>query len=347
MINYKPVLPSSLVKLKKPNSNSVSYLIHNDYTLKVGTILETIEVDDKLNQNKRTPEYNVMVIYQNKGKGVNSSIYKNCTATDSFGGIADYFQFKRRSSTSSKKTKDSGSLNTQNGSIVLLLCLDGSSENGIIIGALAHPNKPNILTKEKGTHLEAEFNGLNWQVDKDGALTLTFKSATDNDGNPQDTNAGGTTWKIEKDGSIELSDGNDESIRIDKTAKTISFKSKSDISAETEANYSVTAKKNINLSALKDLLIDAGGSANIKTATSFKLDAGSSIALKTKSMSINLNSMSIKGTNIELKAPSVNLGLAPSPAVTLLTQFIGVGNLGIPVVSTAVGPFSTSVNVSI
>jgi hypothetical protein len=275
----------------------------------------------------------------------NPHTYKNCMSIDGFGGIADFFNKKLRKTADAVKTGKKSSFNKQNGSIVLLLCIDGHSEQAIVVGSLSHPDRKNgKLTKDKGHHMEGEFNGVNWKVDKDGALTVTFRSATDNDGKQADTKAAGSTFKMEKDGSIQASDGNKETIRIDKTKKTVSITAESDISATTDANANITAKANINAKATADILADAGGSATFKSGGAFSINAGGSFSVQAPSVNINSDgSATVKGSTISLSAPSVMVGNGGTPAVTMNTQVFAIGNLGAPIVGTMMGPFSAGV----
>jgi hypothetical protein len=339
-IGYKPVLPSSILAGRGPMDMNFSKSLGNNTSLRLGVVVDIIEIEDERNLSKLMPEYDVMVIEND-----NTSIYKHCMSFDTFGGVGDYFTAKLRKPKDPKKVKKSSSLKKQNGSIVLLLCIDGSSEQGIIVGAIAHPDRKNgKLTKAKGHHMEGEFNGINWAIDKDGALTVTFKSATDNDAKPQNAKAGGSTIKMEKDGSIQASDGNKETIRIDKTKKTISMTAESDISATTDANANITAKKNINAKATANLLAEAGGSATMKSGGAFDINAGGAFSVKAPSVNINSDGAAmVKASSVNLNAPSVMVGPGGSPAVTLSTQFMGIGNLGMPVISVAIGPFSGSV----
>jgi hypothetical protein len=264
---------------------------------------------------------------------------------DAFGGVSDFFNKKLRKPKDSKKVKESGALKKQNGSIVLLLCIDGSSEQAIIIGSIQHPDrKTGKLTKALGQHLEGEYNGLNYKIDKDGALSILFKSATDNNGKPADEKAGGASWKIEKDGSIQFSDGNKELIRLDKTKKTITVVAEADISMTTDANINATAKKNISAKSTADMLLEAGGSFTAKSGGAFNITSEGPVSLKAPDMKVAVDNMlQIKASTIAMSAPSIMLGDGGTPALILSTQFLGIGNLGAPVISQAIGPFSATV----
>lgn len=339
-IGYKPVLPSSILENRDPGDYNLQKQISQNSYLRLGVVLDIIEIEDDNNLSKLTPEYTVMTIQDD-----NTVIYKNCIAADGFGGVADYFVKKHRKPKDSKKVQDSGSLKKQNGSIVLLLCIDGNSEQAVIITSIAHPDRKNgKLTKDLGHHMEGEFNGINWKVDKDGQLIVTFKSPTDNDGKPKDTKAGGATIKMEKDGSIEAADGNKEKIRIDKTKKTIGITAESDISNTTDANFNVTAKKNISMKSTADLLADAGGSVTAKSGGAFNITAEGALTVKAPDIQMTADNMvQVKGSTINLSAPQVNVGNGGTPALILSTFFLGTGNLGAPVISNPIGPFSSSV----
>lgn len=339
-ITYKPVLPSSLLEERGSMDMNFTKKLSENMYLRLGVVVEIYDIEDKENVSKLVPEYDVMTIEDD-----NTTNYKNCMSIDSFGGVADFFMAKLRKPKDSKKVKAKGSLKNQNGSIVLLLCIDGNSEQAVILGAIAHPDrKTGQLKKALGHHAEGEFNGLNYKVDKDGALTILFKSATDNDGKPSDTKAGGSTWKIEKDGSIQFSDGNKEVVRLDKTKKTITVVAESDISITSDANVNLTAKKNISAKAAADLIAEAGGSFTAKSGGPFNVTSDGPMSLKAPDLKIAVDNMfQLKASTISLSAPSIMIGDGGTPAIILTTQFLGIGNLGAPVISQAIGPFSATV----
>jgi hypothetical protein len=340
VIGYKPVLPSSLLQERENMDMSFQKKLSENMYLRLGVVVDIYDIEDKENLSKMMPEYDVMTVEDD-----NTTTYKNCMSVDSFGGVSDFFNKKLRKPKDSKKVKESGSLKKQNGSIVLLLCIDGSSEQGVILAAIQHPDrKTGKLTKELGHHMEGEFNGLNYKVDKDGALTILFRSATDNDGKAADEKAGGASWKIEKDGSIQFSDGNKEMIRLDKTKKTISMTAEADISATSDASINLTAKKNISAKATADMIAEAGGSFTAKSGGAFNVTSEGPVSIKAPDMKIAVDNMlQIKASTVSVSAPSIMLGDGGTPAIILTTQFLGIGNMGAPVISQAIGPFSATV----
>src|SRR5690606_20505770 len=118
------------------------------------------------------------------------------------------------------------------------------------------------------------YNGINYQVNKDGELTVTFRSATNDDGTPKDEKAGGSFFKIDKTGSFELNDDNKDSIKIDKVAQTITLNSEKDTNIVTNAHLNITSTDNTNITAT-DLIANAEGRIvfNSKSPSVFKCEA--------------------------------------------------------------------------
>lgn len=359
-MSYKPILPSSLLSDSHEGDKDFSYYskVFGNNSLRVGVVVDVVESDSEDNLTGLGPEYIVLTSEQNESGSISNVEYKNCLRLDALGGVADFFFAKLRPAEDGNKVRDTGSFKEQVGSIVLVLCLDSNSEKGIIIGSLAHPDSKK-LNKDLGHHMEGEFNGINWQVNKDGALTITFKSATDAKGKPQDEKAGGTIWKIEKDGSFEFTDGKTENIRIDKTKKTIDANAENNVSiASAKKNVNVTAGESMNITTKKDLIAACEGKAVFDVKSSFDIKAEAKLSIeaqqimaKSKSL-IQFQAQSMfqaeAASSIIMKSPNVLLG--PSPAQPALLAYdlitLGTGNLGAPVVSNVIAGYSTSIIIS-
>jgi len=330
--------PSSI--LSGRNEDKVSYInkLKENVKLRLGVIIEVTEAEDEENTTKGVDlEYRVLTMEDD-----NVAIYNKCITVDAFGGVADYFRFRRRTPDNPETVKK-GNIRGQNGSIVLVLCLDGDSEQAIILAALAHPDKKGILTKEKEHHLEGEFNGVNVEINKDGELTITFKSPTDNDGKPSNPVAGGTSFKIEKDGSVNLTDGLSNTMRMDKLGQSFSVET-GDFTATATKTAKVAATANVEVSAKARLLLEATGSATIGAG---KLEISSKSIAKISAVNLELEATLLKANagTIILKAPTVLIGPAPTPALTIATSFVGSDIFGVPVVCYPAGPFSATVGI--
>ena len=366
---YTPILPSSLLSFRNPDDFDIGQKFINNTTLKIGVVTDVIEVDNAANITKQGPEYNVMVIAQDKNGGICSESYRNCLRIDMFGGVGEFLDAKLHAPDKAAAVLKSGSLTKDNnGSIVLLLCVDGNTEKGIIIGAIKHPGRKTTLTSDAGKHLEGEYNGINWQVNKDGELVVTYKSSTDNDGKTSDDKAGGTFLKVDKTGSIDINDNTGENIKIDKVAQTVAINATKDIITKTGGNFKLTATKDISASTKSDLIIQAQGKAGITIGKDMNLEVTN--ALTGKAMSLDLNvqqsikiqsnqiqingqqftinspQFTISGNQVQIRGSQIMLGNGGTPAVTMMSKAIGIGNLGAPVISSFIGPFSSVVMIS-
>lgn len=339
---------SSLFSFFSEQEGSFFKRIFGDTSLKIGIVIKSYDIDNEKNTNKKVPEYDVLIVQESEGS-VEPVVYKNCINTDSFGGKADFFEYKLRER--SKEPKGKNTVNTnfkeQDGNVVLLLCLDGSLDKGVILKSIHHQGrKDTTLTKDAGLHLEGEYNGLNWQINKDGELTITFKSKTDNDGKPEDETAGGTTVKMDKEGSIDINtnlEGDEETyMRMDKKNKDIGLKAGANVGFTAKKDVAMNAEGNITGKAKGSVELVAEGAAKISAKSSLDLEGESVVNIKTDNLEINASKIFSFASETFLGG-KVYVGDGGSPAVIRQTQFKGEGNHGAPVISTALGPFSSSV----
>jgi hypothetical protein len=187
-------------------------------------------------------------------------------SAEGLGSVADFFERTIRTKKKQTRKGDAVDLKGQNGAIVLLLCLDGMSDKGIIISALTHPDRKTKLVDE-GPRMEGEFNGVNIKVEKDGSCKLTRKGATDNDGKVTDTSNGDTVVSIEKDGALEISTKKiKQRFNVD---GTIAIKASGKITIESTADVEVKAK---------NAIVNATGTATVDGKT-VKLGKGAAEAV--------------------------------------------------------------------
>lgn len=344
------VFPHGLIGSSSAFAAGAFNKTYRNYPIRAGIVISRYEIDDKLNISKLAVEYDVMVIEQDANAGVTPILYKNCLSTDGLGSIADYFEKKiRKQKKYDKKTKGQDFFG-QDGAIVLLMCLDGASEKAIIVGGLKHPDRKTKLTG-KDEILAAEYNGVQILINEDGSCNLTFKGATNNDGTVKDKNQGNTSLDIEKDGSLQIKNKG-VTQRLEKSGKysltsedAQTITAKKAISIQTEDKLSIKAKSDVSIESA-NFALKASGSATLEMQ-SLNLQSQGKADLKAQMISVEAQSMArVKASQIIMDG-FVSLGAAGgTPAVTLSTQFLGIGNLGAPVVSTAIGPFSTKVTIT-
>ena len=344
------VLPSGLLGVNEQAFLDGFNKSYKNYALRIGVVSASYPVNNEKNQSKLTTEYDVIVIEQNEDKGATTILYRNCMSAEGLGSMADFFEAALRPKKKKTTKGDSVNLKGQNGATVLLLCLDGMSDKGIIIGALTHPDRKTTLTDE-GPKLEGEYNGVNIKVEKDGSTTLTFKGATDNDGKVIDSSQGDTVMSIEKDGSYQVK----HKTITQRLAKdgNASLTADGNISNTTKKNFNVTATENIALKATKDFTLDcvkltakASGTAMLECQM-MQVKAQSQIMVKSPQLMIEAEALaSIKATTVTIIG-TVSLGSpGGQPLAMMSAQAIGVGNLGIPVLSNLISGFTTSVTAS-
>jgi hypothetical protein len=342
------VPPSGL--LEQISSDKVSSLNKRfeNTPLRIGVITECYEINDPKNVTKLVPEYTVITQQTDGMKGIKNVTYTNVIAADKFGGIADFFEYKLRPTLikiDNQPNKVSHDFKKQNGSLVVLLCLDGFSEKAIIIGGIPNvmdqkTQRKTTLTKENALHMEGEYNGINWKVNKDGEFVLTFRSPTDNNGKVINNKYSGTFVKIDKTGSFQAKDKHNF-VKMDND--------KGGISLTTDATQTTTADKNIELTAKADFIVksdkwstEIAGSATNKAA-SWGIEVSGDVNIKSSGpIKLDSSLLDIKTKTVNIQANKINLGVGGAPALILSTKFIG-SNAGGPVLSSPMGPFSSVV----
>ncbi len=342
------VLPSGLL-----SHNPMAHLdgfkkTYQNTSIKVGIVVATYAITDENNISKLFQEYDVLAFEQNENSGASVGIYKNCPMASALGGLADWFEMSIRKVETITTKGPVPQISGQNGSVVLLMCLNGFSDTGVIVGALKHPDRPTTIVADE-PHLEGEYNGVHIIVNADGSTSLTFQGATDNNGDQIDSTQGNTVMSIEKDGSYQVSHST-VTQRLDRNGKA-TLTTQDDITNDTQTNFNVTTQKDVNINATGDLnatidalSITASGSAQLQ-CQKLEVQSQSDLNLTGQSFSVSAETMAgIKAPTISLDGNvSLGSGGGGQPLLTMSAVFSGIGNLGLPVISTAISGFTTSV----
>lgn len=300
------VLPSGLLSGNDTASKIAGFnKTYKNYPLRLGIIGNTYPISDDNNFTKLSTEYDVLVFEQNEDRGSTILTYKNCIASDSLGSVADFLDKNFRAMT--QNTNPGGLLNTanQNGSTVLLLCLDGVSEKAVIIGALPHPDRECTLASSD-PYLEGEYNGVNIKVNTDGSTALTFNGATDSQGVPTDPSQGPTQFQIKTDGSFEFSH----------SAITITADKSGVLTISTKSDANVTIGGNTNLTTTGNTSIVTSGNANITTTGTADI--------------IAQGTTTVDGSTIKLGQSAVESVIKGNMFASIYNTHFHVGNLGVP-----------------
>jgi len=254
------VLPSGLLNESMSSRLEGFNKSYRDTPLRAGVIVASYSVNDPENRTKLATEYDVTTVQQNEDRGATTINYRKCLSSDALGGIADFFEMNFRQKTQQTYSGQAVRFAGQNGSIVLLLCLDGTSNKAMIVGGFPHPDRETALVDTQ-PRLQGEYNGVNIAINPDGSTSLTFKGATDNDGNVIDPSQGTTKVQISTDGSFSVTN-QATTLNMAKSG-VITITAKGDIDINTQANNNVTISGNSTTNVTGNSVLNVSGDCDI------------------------------------------------------------------------------------
>jgi hypothetical protein len=148
------------------------------------------------------------------------------------------------------------------GDTVLVAFLNGHSREGVILGGIKHPSRKTQLEKGKITYL-SQFNGIETKITDSGEYRVTFKGKLLNPlglnipGSPIpeaqfDPVNGGSYFSLGDDGSFTVTDGQQQTIKVDKQGLKTTITS-GNSSIELGVTGTVTVKASTSLTVNADL----------------------------------------------------------------------------------------------
>lgn len=186
--------------------------------LRVGEVQAVFGPKHPLNISKKRNEYQVFVTHR-ANRTIVSKLYEHCFLSDAFGSFADFIRFTLRADPSARRNPVKPGV----GAKVLILCINGESQNPVILSGIPDSGReadPDPDPDEDGHHLEAVFNGVEFDINKDGELLITYGGATNANGtlaDGVDQGSVGTFVTLKKDGSVLMSDATgDNSVLMDR-----------------------------------------------------------------------------------------------------------------------------------
>ncbi len=186
--------------------------------LRVGEVQAVFGPKHPLNVSKKRNEYQVHVTHR-ANRTIVTKLYEHCFLSDAFGSFADFIRFTLRADPSARRNPVKPGV----GAKVLILCINGESQNPVILSGIpdaAREGDPDPTDEEDGHHLQAVFNGVEFDINKDGELLITYGGATNADATLAegvDKDAVGTFITLKKDGSVLVSDAKgDNSVLVDR-----------------------------------------------------------------------------------------------------------------------------------
>lgn len=245
--------------------------------LTAGQVVEVIYVDDPRNRSKQFTEYNVLITEDKH----TTSLYSNCRALDSFGGENNFCEAVYQGVTIGKRGKKDATEEDayKDGSMVLVGFIDGLKESAVIIDCLQHgalrgmtikssvspfdgdgsstsrddrlkevPTKLPGATQKEGKRLLGEFNGVRYEINSQGELTIYWQGLKNEHGKLMNGDVQPTILKINKEGEFFIIDNLDQEIKISRKDQKITI---TDGKEDPNSVVIDRAKNQINVSATK------------------------------------------------------------------------------------------------
>lgn len=348
------VVPSTLSM--RPHMDAKQQVMGN-YSLKMGMVTDIFYPDEDKNLSKKFIEYNVMCSEINENGNVTMTVYRNCTVQNMFGMSNNNLTYTLQADKSEDGRMEFGSL-------AMLLCISGQATNGqaVIVSGFSHPDNPKYK-KADGQFYDFNFNGINYNINKDGEMTITFNSPLDKKKNKKNEKAAGTQLKIDKEGRIKISDNEGqfwqldrvdqkstwsngaESIIIDKKNKQVQLISSGEMSQTSKQKMSMASDDDLIMSSKKDTALTADANMKLESKSNMNQKSGGNWEVKaTGNVMINAgaNIIATAGNVAQLQGTINLIGAGSVPVAAVgVSLTIGIGNLGAPVVSTIVTGSST------
>jgi hypothetical protein len=212
----------------------------NGSQLMLGQIEKVYFTDDPANRSKQYVEYDVSVRDAKGGQ----SVFKSVRKMELLGGINDFSEqiLEANEFAFEGKLDPSNLFKNKNGTIVVLAFLNASIDKPLIIGSLSHPKKVGAV-KADGIRNIAEFRGMTFEIDKDGALKLTYNSNKTPDTKTTRKETGPTQISIDNKGRFKIIDNENQSLLFDRVAKKVTLEQLDGTTLINQMEFDKPAKK--------------------------------------------------------------------------------------------------------
>ena len=282
-----------------------------------------------------------------------------CSIMSRFGGPFNYEEWSDLVWDGGKDKNSASNYIFRAGDVVLVALINGQPNDGVILGCLKHPARKEKIARDKSTAYISEFNGIETSINKDGEFKQVFKGTPTNLSKltgpcsgtkiPEpiyDEKISGSYYSWSKDGSYMLSDNakeNPQIVKIDKPNGKITITSGKTILTidKKEESYSIINKKTTVASADQFTLTTKKTTINSKDL--FELQATD---VKVKGKVEQTGDVKVIGDikqtgNTEIMGDFKTQGMTKlaggaNALVYDILLISGSGNLGCPVISTAI-----------
>jgi hypothetical protein len=243
------------------------------------------ENDETFNNPGRITVYDV----SSRTPDGSTTVFRKCRALQPLfgGGINNFFEVLPTNPGPKAKLDINTALKP--GTKVLVGFISGRMSSPVIVGALPHENDLAIdarPTKDKGVHLEGEFQGLNWKIENDGSLTITFKGPKNDDGQPVDESLEKTVININKTGDFKVvtseGDEKENSVELNSTNKKITVKAGSKINMEMDSSSGKVKLEcdDVEIDTVNDTIVNTEAKTKINAKQDVVVNSATGIKLQ-------------------------------------------------------------------
>lgn len=242
---------------QKPNETSR----YKNYGIYKAAIIKAYPKDDPNNRYKRGIEYDA-IITSGIRKG---EIVKNIPPMCGFGGEKNFNEVTYQPKTKVLRGQDKGNMTppeNTDASHIILSFLAGNYNYPLMLGAWPQPNNEEYgATEEDGTRILGQFQGLKWNIDKNGKLTISFN-----------------------DNSIEF-DGPSGNLTITTKNKTV-INATDDVEINSQSNTKINASGNMDIQSTGPTSISASSAVNISGSGAVTISGSGGVSMTGPSVSL-------------------------------------------------------------
>jgi hypothetical protein len=226
----------------------VAEQLSSNVTIKQGYVVARHYPNEEGYKRFKEVVYDVIAPASLREEGVSWQFYRNVRWASGLGGTVKDFteiQMMVPSQPWQPNTPITKELIEQT-TAVTLLCINGQSNNAIVVGFARNPYRETVPSRDDGHYYRWDFNGMSSIIDKDGQYKVTFTGAVlDPQTNkykdaPAETT--GTYFQFSKEGNWSVDNAKGESILLDKKNKGLNIRAREMRVDISEKDYSMAVK---------------------------------------------------------------------------------------------------------
>lgn len=219
-----------------------------------------------------------------------------CSRMSRFGGAHNYEEYSLRGYNDSLGTGLNTNFSQRPGDTVIVAFLDGISKQGVILGGVRHPSRPQAL-EDGDPAYKFRFNGIEKEITNDGSLKYTYKGIVPAPQlllpptgkvilEPVDNElTAGSTFGFDADGNFNIGDGDRQTIVMTRDSiqggNLVITSGTTEITiagGTTTQTVDISTKGNISLDATKDVTV-SGLSMELASKTTVAIEAKAGLSI--------------------------------------------------------------------